>query len=94
MRRVEVANLSKELVTRAGRNFPPKSTTAVMVSDSGLKEIRGCIHLKVVEPTSKATKPQGGYICPYCLYTCLTRRGMTAHVRQQHPERYKEYRAG
>ncbi len=93
MRRVEVTNLSKETVTRAGRDFPPTSTTAVMVSDSGLKEVRACIHLKVVEPSSKANKPQGDYICPYCLYTCPTRRGMTAHVRQQHPERYKEYRA-
>ena len=58
MRRVEVTNLSKEIVTRAGRNFPPTSTTAVMVSDSGLKEVRACIHLKVVEPSSKANKPQ------------------------------------
>jgi len=39
MRRVEVTNLSKEIVTRAGRNFPPTSTTAVMVSNSGLKEV-------------------------------------------------------
>lgn len=93
MRRVEVSNLSTEVVTRAGRNFPPKSTTAVMVSECGLLEIRACIHLQVVEPTSKAIQHHGDYVCPYCPYSCPTRRGMTAHVRQQHPERYKEYRA-
>ena len=62
MHQVSVTNLTRQVVVRGGRAFPPLSTTTAFVGKSGMKEIQACIYLKsrLVEPegnTPQAVEP-------------------------------------